>query len=305
MPKKVTTDSFIENARKIHGLKYDYTKTNYINNNTKIKILCPIHGTFEQTPQCHLQNNGCTECGGSRRRTTDEFIIAAKKVHGDRYDYSKVYYVNNHTKVIIICKDHGEFTQNMINHVNHKKNCPKCYGNAKLTLLEFVNRANIVHDNKYDYSKFIYRNFDKAGIIVCKAHGEFNCTPNNHLKTRGCPKCSRKISKKEIGFLIHINLQNIPEYRQKKIKSKWVDGYDPISNTVYEFLGDYWHGNPKKYNLDSINPQTKCTYGELNIKTFNRLRELKEMGYNVKYIWENDWNKYVKGVDTEPKILTL
>ena len=124
------TDSFIKEARKIHGDKYDYSKVRYINAHTKVCIICPIHGEFWQLPTNHLRGKGCQKCknellGNLNSSSTNDFIIKAKNVHGDKYDYSKVEYVNNHTQVCIICPIHGEFWQNP-NHHLRGHGCRKC-----------------------------------------------------------------------------------------------------------------------------------------------------------------------------------
>ena len=110
MPKKLTTEEFIEKARGVHGDKYDYSKVNYINSKTKIYIICPIHGEFEQTPSNHLHKNkpqGCPKCKKNKLRlikslTSEEFIAKAIEIHGNKYDYSKVKYINARKKVIMI-----------------------------------------------------------------------------------------------------------------------------------------------------------------------------------------------------------
>ena len=121
MIKSLTTQEFIERARKVHGDKYDYSKVEYVNNRVKLCIICPIHGEFWQTPNAHLNGQGCSMCGRisqtkKRALSKETFITKARKVHGDKYDYSKVEYVNNRTKVCIICKKHGEFCKFMVNY---------------------------------------------------------------------------------------------------------------------------------------------------------------------------------------------
>ena len=128
--RKLTTEEFIERAKKVHGDKYDYSKTEYANNYTKVCIICPEHGEFWQTPNCHLDGQGCPKCGIKKRSvnktlTTEEFIKKAMDIHGDKYDYSKVQYLNNRTKVCIICPEHGEFWQTPHNHLKGN-GCPKC-----------------------------------------------------------------------------------------------------------------------------------------------------------------------------------
>ena len=126
---------FIEKARKVHGDKYDYSKVVYVNALTKVKIICKMHGEFEQVPSYHLSGNGCQKCGGTKKLTIAEFIKRAKKIHGDKYDYSKVVYVNNHKKITIICSNHGEFEQRPYSHTQGQ-GCPKC---AEISRLENSN----------------------------------------------------------------------------------------------------------------------------------------------------------------------
>ena len=114
--KEVTRDEFVEKAKLVHGDFYDYSKTNYTNNNTSVIITCPIHGDFEQKPKYHLQGKGCNLCGLTRQvekrcGTSEEFISRAKLIHGETYDYSNVNYVNSHTLVEILCRKHGPFKQ--------------------------------------------------------------------------------------------------------------------------------------------------------------------------------------------------
>ncbi len=126
-----TIEEFINSANKIHNGFYDYSETNYINGGTPIKIICPEHGEFWQRPFHHLRGSKCPKCAGKHKRTTDEFIIEAKGVHGDEYDYSKVEYKSTDAPVEIICKKHGSFWQSPYNHLNGCK-CPKCHSISKM-----------------------------------------------------------------------------------------------------------------------------------------------------------------------------
>ena len=123
---KMTQEDFIERANKIHRGKYDYSKVVYDGYEKKVCIICPEHGEFRQTPHSHLAGQGCQECYGNRKRTTEEFIELARKVHGDKYDYSKVEYQDNKTPVCIICPEHGEFWQAPYNHIVQHQGCSKC-----------------------------------------------------------------------------------------------------------------------------------------------------------------------------------
>jgi rubrerythrin len=209
--RKLTTYEFIEKAKKVHGDKYDYSKVEYVNSRTKICIICPQHGEFWQTPNAHLMKEGCPKCKGENvskgnRHTTNEFIEKAKKVHGDKYDYSKVDYKNNSTKVCIICPIHGEFWQTPANHLQGC-GCPICGietirknnigkkrngGKTALSIDSFIEKAKKVHGDKYDYSKVKYTNNKTKVCIVCPIHGEFWQTPNAHLLGFGCYRCGRE-----------------------------------------------------------------------------------------------------------------
>lgn len=105
--RKLTTEEFIKRANQIHNNKYDYSKTNYINMNTKVKIICPIYGEFLQTPRGHLVRKGCAKCAQNNKSNTEEFVKKAKEIYGDKYDYSEVEYLNNKTKVKIKCNTCG------------------------------------------------------------------------------------------------------------------------------------------------------------------------------------------------------
>ena len=248
---KLTTDEFIKKAREIHGDKYDYSKVEYKNYDTKVCIICPKHGEFWQTPYEHLVGHGCPKCAKEKqvsrlKSSTEDFIHRAKEVHGDRYDYSKVEYVNNHIKVCIICPEHGEFWQTPNVHINRGSGCPKCAvykkgAKSKLNKEEFIRRAKEVHGDKYDYSKVEYINSQTKVCIICPEHGEFWQTPSCHLKGQGCPKCCRSILEENVAIIL--NEKNINYTQQKtfswlKNKNKLrLDFYLPDYNIAIECQG--------------------------------------------------------------------
>lgn len=187
---KKDTDLFISECKNIHKGKYDYSKVNYIDSKTKICIICHKHGEFWQTPNSHIQGHGCPKCYGNGKGDVNHFIEKAINKHGNKYNYSKVKYVNSHTKVCIICPTHGEFWQTPILHLK-SQGCPKCYGNYNYTKNDFIKKANNIHNCKYDYSKVEYVNSRTKVCIICPEHGEFWQTPSSHLNGRGCPICKR------------------------------------------------------------------------------------------------------------------
>ena len=190
--KRLTTEQFIEKAKTIHGDIYDYSLVEYKNNHTKVKIICPEHGIFEQSPYTHSRGQGCSTCGGKKKLTTEQFIEKAKTIHGDIYDYSLVEYKNNHTKVKIICPIHDIFEQIPTNHLKGK-GCSKCKGGIKLTIKKFIEKAKVVHGDKYDYSLVEYKNAKTKVRIICPIHGVFEQIPSSHLNGNGCYKCRQSV----------------------------------------------------------------------------------------------------------------
>jgi hypothetical protein len=184
-----TTEEMVEEFKKVHGDRYDYSKVDYQGSHTKVTIICPDHGEVLTSPNSHLHGKDCPKCTGNYRYSTEEMVEEFKKVHGDRYDYSKVKYVNGGTKVTIICPDHGEFYLVPKSHLQKKRGCPTCTP-YKYTRSqdEVIREFKRIHGDRYDYSKVKYVNGGIKVTIICKEHGEFLQTPKRHRK-RGCPDC--------------------------------------------------------------------------------------------------------------------
>jgi len=308
---KKTTNEFIEESIEIHQDKYDYSKVEYKNCNEKVIIICKEHGNFEQIPKDHLNGHGCIKCGGKFIFNTYDFIKKSIEIHGEKYDYLNVNYIMSNLKVNIICKIHGEFEQIASSHLTGQ-GCPKCgiiksSETHKYDTNIFIEKSIKVHEDKYDYSKVEYNYSNEKVIIICKKHGEFEQTPSHHWYGKGCNKCSfyKYYSKVQINWLIFISrlynininhAENYGEYLIPNTKYK-ADGYCKETNTIYEFHGDYWHGNPKLFNSKDYNKTTKRTFGELYQKTLDKEKIIKDLGYNLVVIWEYDWNKmnnYIK-----------
>lgn len=200
VPRNIkTTEQFIEQAKKIHGDKYDYSKAEYKGKNNFVTIICPIHGEFEQRAYAHLRGGGCMKCArklSSQKQiyTNEEFIAKLKEIYGDKYDYSKVDYKGNKTKITLICPEHGEFSKIASDLLHKKTGCPFCNQEHKrkhfaLGKDEFVKRSTELFNGKYTYDNVKYVNNATKVLITCPKHGDFLCTPANHLKGRGCPIC--------------------------------------------------------------------------------------------------------------------
>lgn len=247
------TEEFIIKAKKVHGDKYDYSKVNYIKSSQKVCIICPEHGEFLQTPNNHLTGYQCKKCGRKQATiknslTTDQFVEKAKLTHGDKYDYSKVQYINNKTKVKIICPIHGEFEIIPDSHLSQKAGCTLCgYESMKVkqskTKEQFIKEAKEIHNNKYDYSLVNYKNIYTPITIICPIHGKFEQIPHNHLSMHaGCPKCKNKSQ-----YLLFKKLQiSFPKeeivYETGKeiewLKGQRFDIYFPKYNIAVEYNGE-------------------------------------------------------------------
>lgn len=200
----LTNDERINLFKEIHGDTYKYDKFIYDKAKTKSIITCRTHGDFLQTPDSHLRGYGCWECSVDyraelQRSSTEEFIQKASVIHNNNYNYEFVEYVNNRTKVNIECVYHGIFKQTPDHHLSGEA-CPKCANvrranSQRSNSDEFSGKANIVHNDKYNYTLVEYINNNTHVDIICNDHGIFKQTPSNHLAGCGCPKCyNRKLS---------------------------------------------------------------------------------------------------------------
>lgn len=236
--RKLTTEEFIQRSKDIHGELYDYSLVEYVNAKTKVKIICKEHGIFMGLPLNHSRGVGCPRCCGCNK-TTNDIILEFKNTHGELYDYSKTVYVNTTTKVVIICREHGEFKQRPSDH-SAGQGCPRCVGKSKTTddiVLEFKN----IHGDKYDYSKIKYTNATSKLTIICPKHGKFEQTSHVHLRGSGCPKCKASVGENKIEqYLIKNKIQYKTEYRFNDCKYKQplpFDFYLPKHNICIEYDG--------------------------------------------------------------------
>lgn len=260
---------FLDKANIKFNNRFNYSKANYINAHSRIKIDCPDHGEFEQEPYVHTSSpTGCPKCSTLKNNyekslTTTQFIKKCEKVHGKKFDYSLVTYTNMHQPVNIICPDHGEFKQEPWVHLGTKYGCPQCskIGIGKsnaLTTEEFIKRSNEIHNNRYDYSNVVYSGSENKIDIICPKHGKFSQHAGSHMHGTGCPNCSA--SKGEaviIKFLSENNIEFITQHKFPDCKNKRplpFDFYLPGLNICIEYdgMGHYKVINRSKdseYNL--------------------------------------------------------
>jgi very-short-patch-repair endonuclease len=254
--RRITNYELINKFNLVHNNKYDYSLIDYKNIHIKISIICPIHGEFKQRPNNHLHGKGCLKCGGSEKSNVHKFIERANLKHNNKYDYTKVDYINGKTKVKIICSEHGEFEQMPCVHLRGN-GCKKCSNKIKqnykkITLSEFKNKSNLKHNNKYDYSLINDIDLNKKYNIICPIHGEFKQKLRNHLyQGNGCPRCKDSKGEIEISkWLLSKNIKFNPQHRFKDcryIKPLPFDFYLPDYNICIEYDGEQHYKIIKKF----------------------------------------------------------
>jgi len=281
--KKLTTEEFIEKSKLIHGDRYDYSLVDYINNRTKVKIICKKHGEFKQNAASHLSGFNCPDCYfDSKILTTEEFIEKSKLIHIDKYNYSLVNYKHNRSKIKIICnKCYETFEQRPYLHLNGY-GCQKC-GNVKLTTEEFIEKSKLIHGDKYDYSLVNYINSQKQVKIICKKCGEiFEQKPNYHLCNHGCQNCFSSKGEIKIKLLledININYQTQKSFKNCiNIKPLRFDFFLPDYNVCIEYDGKQHYisvnrfGGDKNFKLTQLRDNIKNKYCKENNIRLIRIR---------------------------------
>lgn len=253
-----------------------------------------------------------------QRRSQQDIIRELSDIHGNKYYYP--YEIESTGKRIsVCCKKHGVFE---IYYISHKKGvgCRFCrkedIENKKKEKRQqrIENRPNVVkrlaerlkklsipfgeaikrfkkrHGDRYEYDENSYTNYSSKIRIRCKKHGWFTQLCQEHAKsTHGCHQCSKKISSsKELSWLRSIGITMLQKQIKIKNKTLRVDGFCQETNTVFEFLGDYWHGNPilEETRGISINKISKKTLKQLFKETEERFIDIFNLGYDIIYRWE-------------------
>lgn len=244
----------------------------------------------------------------AKKLTQNEWIAKAREVHGDKYDYSKVNYINGRSQVIITCPIHGDFSQIARVHINQKCGCPKCSRNVLLTNEEFIEKARKVHGDKFDYSKVNITSSKEKITIICPVHGEFTQLYNDHLRGCGCNKC-RLTKSKEYNPIL--NKSEMREYRiWKAIKTRvanpntsdaeryilrgikccdrWLESFEAF----YADMGDC----PEGFSIDRIDPDgdycpENCRWANATTQSQNRGEFNKIFTYNGESLVLKEWAK--------------
>lgn len=294
----VSQEDFIENAKKIHGNYYDYSRCNYKRSFEKVIIICKKHGEFSQVPSSHLNGHGCYDCGNEKnsinlRSNEKEFIEKAEIIHGDCYDYSRCNYIRSSEKVIIICKKHGEFSQEPNSHLNGS-GCSYCGGdkiskNLRSNKKEFLEKAIKIHGDKYDYSSVEYTTSNKKIKIKCNYHGIFLQGAGSHLSGSGCPFCVNKTEGKLFEKISEIYPTITSQFKQEWCRNIHCLPYDfciPEKKIIIELDGKQhfkqvrnWIPPENQYLSDKF--KEKCA----NENGYSTIRILQEDVFFDRYDW--------------------
>ena len=281
MSKKESLEELIKSFRKIHGDRYDYSNVVYRGANYNIEIICSEHGSFFQKPSNHKQKYGCPKCGkiiGNNKKKTSlvEVINSFRKIHGDRYDYSNVVYVNSNTKVEIICSEHGSFFQKPMHHVGGN-GCSKCSNRNRISLEERIEIFNKKHNYKYDYSKVLNYKYGEKIEVICPEHGSFFINPSYHRDGTGCPDCFKIKSFKSKKETI-LDFEKVHNFKYDYSKVDYVRTATKVEIICSEH-GSFWQ-TPMIHKKGANCP--KCNLNKVEYFIQNILEE-----YGIKFDYNN------------------
>ena len=193
-------NSFKEKATLKFANKFKYYESSYVNSATPTKIKCPIHGVFYQTPAEHLRSTfACAKCSGNYSYSTKEFIEECRKIHGDKYDYSKTKYTKSTDYTIVTCKQHGDFELKAYLH-KQGQGCKDCgylrnAENSTVSTSDFIRNYKRVHGSKnYSFDKTSYTKSHDSITVTCRKHGDFSFSA---YQLSNCPSCSKRNSREQ------------------------------------------------------------------------------------------------------------
>jgi hypothetical protein len=198
--QRYSTEEFVDSVRKVHDTEYDYSQVEYVNSQTKVKIICIVHGAFMMKPNSHFNGQGCPKCGRISARKNisleySEFLKRAEKKHGNRYEYVELSYKNYTSKMKMYCSEHGFFEQTPHSHISMMAGCAKC-GYLKAASLNrkgweiVLDMFITVHGKRYTYDRNSYRDVSHKMKILCNQHGWFEQKPYQHYSGSGCNQCA-------------------------------------------------------------------------------------------------------------------
>lgn len=277
MSKKLTTDDVVRRCKSKHGDKYDYTNVVYVDQKTKVSIICKDHGEWRCLPTNHyVLGQGCPSCGrvssaALRTNTPRDVVRNARDVHGNRYEYIESTYKNTYTPMSIICPDHGPFDMKPNSHISGRQGCPRCVGKHK-TSADWIVEFRRVHGDRYEYPVVVPKSTTKM-VVKCPDHGTFLQTPSMHRWGQGCPGCSYTNHR---GRYSDVFFHNHPD--QKTV---------PASVYVLEVTSSHEHFIKVGITTTSVN---------------QRIRNTRTTTYNIRTLFEQELPLFV-AFELEQKLL--
>ena len=282
--RRKTLEEFIEDAKSIHGNNYDYSQVEYLGNKIKVKIFCKkCKKWFYQTPDGHLSGHRCPFCFGPHNRTTESFIEEAKAVHGNKYNYDQVVYINEDAKIKIWCNDCKDFFYQSPRHHLKGCGCQKC-AIKKITLYQtfvindFIDKSKAIHGDKYDYSKSVYVNTKIPVTIWCKkCKMFFEQLPTHHMRGSGCPNCAHNKYKKSQEKFIEESI-NIHKNKYNYSFVKYINNRTKVEILCNHCKKTFWQ-TPDSHLHGEGCPYCKKSNGEKTIKYWLENK-------NVKFVYQ-------------------
>lgn len=295
--RKLGLAGFIAQARRVHGGRYEYPTQDYSGNKTKVRILCPDHGEYWQTPNSHLNGRGCPECANDLKRQRNKAVslqtlreLPARLAAGNAnwtYDFTTFTGMNRHLRAH--CSIHGEFHA-APNNILRNSGCAKCgvdkhqqfAESRKLTTEEWVARAKKQHGDKYDYADSVYVGAETRTSVRCRTHGVFYTTTDHIYQATGCPKCSHHLSRGEDAvFRFLSNLTTAEQRNRTVLKPKELDIYLPEAKMAVEYCGEFWHSHG-----DAEDERKN------KLKHFQKYADCKAQGIRLITLYETEWKEH-------------
>lgn len=290
---KSNSKDFIKKAKSIHGERYVYDKVDYQHSETKVNIVCRVHGDFFVTPHSHLSGRcGCPKCGvitaarhsASNKKTAEQIIQNAKQIYGDTFTYEKFEYVNTKTRAIVTCRIHGDFLVIPRCHERGEQGCRRCfYDRISINRDKFIKRATEQFGSQFDYSGMVYKDYTTEVKIRCKYHGDFYQAPFNHIRSKfGCPSCFAESQDSDYSLA-----RNKEEYKNIDATLYHLEFVSPDGDS-FEKVGittigvkKRFNGIHKKYKIKVIGSYEMSLYDAIIVED-NILKVLEEMGERYK-----------------------
>lgn len=286
----LTTEIIVERFKDVHGNRYIYDKVNYVSMHKKVCIVCDVHGEFWQTPHNHLKGQNCPLCTKEERRNKDickgktSLIKLGNKRFNNKFDYSKVKYINNKSNVNIICPIHGEFQMTPYEHLSSQFGCKQCAVQFVADKRKESNRETFfeysrkIQENRYDYDEDSYNGIESFINIKCPIHGWFKQIASYHRNGCGCPKCARVMSKGEDEIAEYIRTTfgyKISQRDRSVLKPRELDIYVPDRKIAIEYDGLIWHSEMYKKEMTNYH--------------LSKTDECKKNGIRLIHIFEDEW----------------